>query len=697
MIEYRPLPAWLLFATLACGTALCPQPGCAHPAAFTLAQIMQAPFPSSLTAAPRGGAVAWVFDAKGRRNIWVAEPTGGTKAHAITSFDEDDGSHIDDLAWSADEASIAFTRGGSIEDDQPANVDSAPSGPKPREVWVASRSGAPARRIGAGHSPSFSPDGTRLLYLDKRQILTAAVGGGAPQPLIVDKGMIESVTWSADGKLVAFVSDRGSHALVGVYDFSRQSIAWMSPGLDRDTSPVFSKDGSRIAFIRVPAERAPPFISRRSGQCWSIWIADVRSGAGRAIWTADAGAGSVFAPTLSPRNLFWNAADQLVFPWERSGWLQLYAVPVGVGTARALTAGRSEITHTSLSADGRRIAYSASKEGEPDRLHIFALDTDRGSARILAADTGIEDTPQINNAGAVFALRSDGTHPLQPVMLSSNNRWEALAPQQIPADFPSAQLVTPEAVTFRAEDGHEVHAQLFAPQDRDAKPRPAILFFHGGPRRQMLVGFHPMGAYNWMYCLNQYLAAKGYIVLSVNYRGGIGYGLEYREADDFGPGGGSELHDLLGAVAYLKARKDVDPAKLGIWGASYGGLMTALGLARAPDAFATGVDYAGVYNWATFLTSIGLPPDTPEATRRAVESSPIATIDRWRAPVLLVQADDDRAVPSQQASELLEALRSHHVPHEVVIIPDEIHDLARYASWMKLFDAAAAHFAAHFD
>jgi dipeptidyl aminopeptidase/acylaminoacyl peptidase len=190
--------------------------------------------------------------------------------------------------------------------------------------------------------------------------------------------------------------------------------------------------------------------------------------------------------------------------------------------------------------------------------------------------------------------------------------------------------VTPEAVTFRADDGHEAHAQLFTPQDHNAKPRPAILFFHGGPRRQMLVGFHPMGAYNWMYCLNQYLVAKGYIVLSVNYRGGTGYGLDYREADDFGPGGGSELHDLLGAVAYLKARKDVDPAKLGIWGASYGGLMTALGLARAPDAFATGVDYAGVYNWATFLTSIGLPPDTSEATRRAVDSSLIATIDRWR-------------------------------------------------------------------
>jgi dipeptidyl aminopeptidase/acylaminoacyl peptidase len=96
----------------------------------------------------------------------------------------------------------------------------------------------------------------------------------------------------------------------------------------------------------------------------------------------------------------------------------------------------------------------------------------------------------------------------------------------------------------------------------------------------------------------------------------------------------------------LQSRKDVDKARLGIWGGSYGGLMTALGLARASDSIAAGVDYAGVYNWATFLASVGAPVDGADATRRAVESSPVATIDKWRSPVLIVQADDDRSVPS---------------------------------------------------
>src|ERR1700683_3350955 len=179
----------------------------------------------------------------------------------------------------------------------------------------------------------------------------------------------------------------------------------------------------------------------------------------------------------------------------------------------------------------------------------------------------------------------------------------------------------------------------------------------------MLLGSPPMDAYTWMYALNQVFVSEGYIVLSVNYRGGIGYGLDYREAVNFGPTGASELMCLLGAISYLQARPDVDPHRLGIWGGSYGGLMTALGLSRASGALAAGVDYAGLSNWSTFFTSVGASLPSPEATRRAVESSPIATIDAWTAPVLVVQADDDRDVPSQQSSELLEDLRAHHIDH----------------------------------
>ncbi len=120
----------------------------------------------------------------------------------------------------------------------------------------------------------------------------------------------------------------------------------------------------------------------------------------------------------------------------------------------------------------------------------------------------------------------------------------------------------------------------------------------------MLLGWHYMYYYSNAYALNQYLANSGYVVLSVNYRSGIGYGLDFREALHYGAAGGSEYNDVQGAGVYLRTRADVDPARIGAWGGSYGGYLTAMALARASDLFRAGVDFHGVHDWATEL---GIP------------------------------------------------------------------------------------------
>ena len=671
----------------------------AQPAAFPLNDVTQAPYPYDMVAASAGSAVAWVFDTKGCRNIWVADPSHGAKARQITPYTDCDGFNIRDLAWSPDTKSIAFTRGENLWDENPVNVNSSPEGPMPKEVWVVATAGGVPYKVGEGDSPSFSPDGSRLLFVDKKRIMTVAVSGdGDAKPLLIDQGTVDSLTWAPDGKRLAFVSHRGNHSLIGVYNFADQTIVWLSPSLDYDSSPAFSPDGARIAFIHVLAEKAlSDYFSQRSGRPWSIWTADVKTGQGRRVWIADAGAGSVFHPTSSATNLFWAKQDDLVFPWEKSGWLHLYAVPVQGGTVRALTRGKFEVTYVVLSRDRERLVYSSAQD-DIDRFHIWTVDVEHGSAARTDQSHAIEDVPRIGADGTLFALQSDGNQPLHPVVLSAGGQWQPLALEAIPSSFPSSKLVMPQAVTFPAKDGQQTHAQLFLPRETTSKLHPAILFFHGGPQLQMLLGFNTDSReHNWMYAFNQYLAAKGYIVLSVNYRGGTGYGLDYREAENLGPGGGSELNDILGAITYLRGRQEVDSHRLGIQGDSYGGFMAELGLARASDALAAGVDYAGIYNWSTFLSSVGQPIDADDANRRAVDSSPIATIGQWHSPVLLVKADSDLDVPLQQSTALIEDLRSNKIDHDVIMVPNEIHVMARYSSWMMLFNAADVYFDRHLD
>jgi dipeptidyl aminopeptidase/acylaminoacyl peptidase len=668
----------------------------AQRAPFTISEVMQAPYPSSLVAAPRGSGAAWVFNAKGVRNIWVAGAESGTAARQVTSYTSDNGFDIGELAWSPDKSLIAFVRGQTLEDGKPANVDSAPIGPMPREIWVVPVAGGAPHKIGGGHAPSFSPAGDRLIWLDDHQIMSADPRGGAePAPLLTDQGVVTQTLWSPGGRRLAFVSDRGDHSLIGVYDLAAKTITWMGPSFDQDSSPAFSPDGSKLAYIHVQTEKTSPFISHPAGLPWSIRIADAATGEARQIWQADPGDGSVFHPTLSDRNLLWTAGDRLVFPWEKTGWLLPYSVAAAGGAARPLATGDLEVAYMTLDADRHDLIF-ASNQNDIDRLHLWKADPVGGAPQpVVTPGAGIEAYPAVGADGAIYALRSTATHQLTPVV-ANTGRWRPLAPEATPASFPSAKLVTPQSVTFTAADGQRAYGQLFLPPgDTGRGKHAAILFFHGGPPRQMLVGFHYMSAYSWMYALNEYLATEGYVVLSVNYRGGIGYGMKYREAPGFGMGGGSETNDILGAVSYLKSRDDVDGARIGAWGGSYGGLMTALALARASDQVAVGVDYAGVYDWASMLETLGAPVDDPAARKLAIESSPVATIDKWRSPVLVVQADDDRNVPPQQSTQLIQDLRAHHVPFDQILLPNEVHDLTRYASWLALFRATDAYLADH--
>ncbi len=688
----------LLSFCLALAAGIC---AVAQPHPFTLEQVMSAPFPTDLTAAPAGAEAAWVFNARGARNVWVAEAAsddGKFIARQLTDYSGDNGQDVGELAWLPDASGVVYVRGGDFENGGAyPNPRAVPQGVE-QDVWLMSLNGRAPECLGQGHSPAVSPTGTSVAFILKGHVWLVKINPpGKATQLIHGEGKAKSLRWSPDGTMLAFVSDRENHSLIGVYDFAQNSLHYLDPSVDLDSNPVWSPDGKQIAFIRIPAsEHERIFGPERTGQPWSIRVADVATGAGKEVWTAQDGPGSVFHGVVARNQLLWVAGNRLVFPWERDGWTHLYSVPATGGAAHLLTPGNYVVRDVTLGPDRHELIFS-SNEDDIDRRHLWKESVTGNQPVRLTNGIGIEWSPVITRQGKrILLLHSDAKLPSRPAVLEASGKIRDLVPKAIPRDFPARQMITPQPVIVSAADGLRIHGQLFLPwNDHNGKRHPAILYLHGGSQRQMLLGWNPMDYYSNDYAMNQYLVSRGYIVLSINYRGGIGYGLDFREAPNIGATGGSELNDVEGAGLYLRNRSDVDPERIGVWGGSWGGYLTALALARASDLFAAGVDISGVHNWnfeiPTWVPSY-YPQRQPAAERLAFESSPLAYVKTWRSPVLLIQGDDDRDVPFKEMVHLVEALRKQGVPFQQIVFPNEVHIFLLHSTWLRTFHAASDFF-----
>lgn len=659
--------------------------------ALTIDTLLSAPFPTELTAAPSGGRFAWVASARGVQNIWVAEPPGYA-GRAVTAYTADDGQWLSQPAWTADGATLLFTRGeGANRQGESPNPAQLPDGAE-QAVFAVSASGGTPRRLGAGSSPAPSPRGSIVAWVNRGQIMTVdlAAAGAQAARLVAARGSASSLRWSPDGTQLAFVSNRGTHSFVGLVTLASRELRYLDPSLDRDSNPTWAPDGGRLAFVReFAAPRPAMFAPRRTAdEPWSIRIVDAKTGAAQQVWRAEKGNGSAFQPIDAEGQLFWARGDRLVFPWEKDGWLHLYSVAASGGAATLLTPGDFEVEHASLAPDGERILYH-SNQGDIDRRHAWSVRAGGGAPVAITSGTGIEWTPVAAGTTTAF-FRADAKTPPH-VAVQAGDSPARTVDGTLPTGFPTAELVEPQPVMVTATDGLPIHAQLFLPRNLKAgERRPALIFSHGGSRRQMLLGWHYLYYYRNAYAMNQWLASRGYIVLSVNYRSGIGYGLAFREAQNYGATGGSEFQDIMGAGLYLKSRPDVDAARIGLWGGSYGGYLTAMGLSRASNLFAAGVDFHGVHDWNQGIRTFRPDYNTLEETafaRKAFESSPLSSVDTWTSPVLLIHGDDDRNVSFIESINLVTALRRQAVHVEQLVFPDEVHDFLRHQNWVRAYQA----------
>lgn len=671
---------------------------------LTIDQLLSIAHPGPPVWAPSGDRIAFVRERDGAVDLWwTAE--GRERAVAVThEAGRNSPASVTSFVWTSSGDALVYALGGDLF------VHRVESGAT--ELLLESTADERAAVLSA--------DGSRIAFLQDGRPWVGTFPELDGGPVTEIGGVFQSLQWSPDGRyLVAahtrtetVIEDTG--ALMGdKMAFSRRNdvgsglalidlvdggITWLETGADQSSQPTFSPSGM-LAWQEVAADAKSRRIVVAAPPAWQPRV--VVDEHDEAWWTLtymDAG------PRWSPTE------DRLVFVSERDGWAHAYVVDVTQPDAPPLqlTAGDFEVEEAAWSPDGRMLLLSANRGSSSERgLHLLDMaSAGPGTAPALEPISRLRGTSIQGrwrpDGGAIAFLHADPESPLD-VWVQEPGPYPA---RQLSDTWPQgadeADLVRPQPVRFSSADGELIPAQLFLPPDYDdlEGPLPAVVWVHGGGIRQNRYGWHPRRAYAVFYGFHQYLLQRGYAVVTVDYRGSIGYGKEFRQGHYLDLGG-IDLDDVLAATRYLRGLEDVDIGGIGVWGISYGGFLALQALVQAPGAFDAGVDVAGVVDWADWAVDpgglwiegrMGAVGANPELYRRA---SPIHSIGRLSRPLLILHGTADRSVPVLQAFKLTDALVRAGKPFDVTIYPGEQHAFVRARTWRDAFDRVEAFFDAH--
>jgi len=502
--------------------------------------------------------------------------------------------------------------------------------------------------------------------------------------------------WTGDDALLAYRFVDSGAKQIGVVDVGTGELIY------RTDTPAASRSPTWLSGDRLVLDRLADRATRRE-----FVVVEPRTGTETVAFReedSDLGIVSRGAPEVAP------AGDRFAVPLPLDGWEHLYLVDEdGI---EQVTEGAFEdkglADSTPRWLDDDTLLFSSNRLA-PEQRGIYLLDLNVGTVRPVVETPGTNVHPAPSPDGSRLAYVHADTERSPEVRVREIDdapRSEGARVTESVVDGWPVRPVPPKRVVLGSDDGFDVPGFVFDPRDTDAVADdatglPAVVWVHGGPMRQMRHGWHPGRAYGLAYSVYQYLAHRGYVGLMVNYRGGIGYGREFRQAIAAAPGTEVDV-DVGGAAEYLKGLDHVDSNAVAVWGLSYGGFATLRILGTAPDAYALGINLAGVADrivyeeWATerkYSPAESSLPSTLGGTRWEVpetwaEVSPVTHMENYRAPLYNFHGTDDRYVNVEQLDVIVDELLELDlgVDFEYEYYPDENHVFSKRRIWERVLD-----------